>query len=160
MPLPRLQPLLDEMRGVESQRAVLDFLDRNPTEMTTSEIYEATGAAWGHLRALQAARLIRVESREVLRNPLAERHIPPTEPPPFTPEQAAVWAELESALRATGDGPGKVFLLHGVTGSGKTEVYLRAVAETLARGREAIVLVPEIALTPRPSAASAPASAR
>jgi primosomal protein N' (replication factor Y) len=71
--------------------------------------------------------------------------------PPLTVEQEAA---LEPILRALGDGTAgrgiaREFLLHGVTGSGKTEVYLRAVAAALAAGRGAIVLVPEIALTPQ-----------
>ncbi len=69
------------------------------------------------------------------------------EPPPetLTPEQQAALARIADAL----DGDGGRFLLYGVTGSGKTEVYLQACAAALARGRGAIVLVPEIALTPQ-----------
>ena len=66
--------------------------------------------------------------------------------PALTGEQQAALDAVLDALRA--GAPGR-FLLHGVTGSGKTEVYLRAVQETLAAGRGAIVLVPEIALTPQ-----------
>jgi primosomal protein N' (replication factor Y) (superfamily II helicase) len=66
-------------------------------------------------------------------------------PPELTDEQREAVARIEAAL----DGDGGRFLLHGVTGSGKTEVYLRACAAALERGRDAIVLVPEIALAPQ-----------
>src|SRR5207249_2141660 len=67
------------------------------------------------------------------------------EPTSLTVEQEAALAEVVGAL----DGDGGRFLLYGATGSGKTEVYLRACAAALERGRGAIVLVPEIALTPQ-----------
>jgi primosomal protein N' (replication factor Y) len=65
-------------------------------------------------------------------------------PPPLTPDQQAALTAITAAVQARRD---ERFLLHGVTGSGKTEVYLRAIAETLAAGRQALVLVPEITLT-------------
>lgn len=68
------------------------------------------------------------------------------QPPPLTGDQAAALGAVEEQLR--GDVP-QALLLHGVTGSGKTEVYLRAAATTLDQGRGAIVLVPEIGLTPQ-----------
>ncbi len=65
-------------------------------------------------------------------------------PPALTSEQAKALDPIAAAVRAR---EARTFLLHGVTGSGKTEVYLRAVAEALAAGRQALVLVPEISLT-------------
>ncbi len=88
------------------------------------------------------------------RNGRATRRIPksyriasaPVAPPPLTAAQEAALDPILAALR---ERRAQSFLLHGVTGSGKTEVYLRAVSEALARNRSAIVLVPEIAMTPQ-----------
>src|SRR5262249_25143016 len=62
-------------------------------------------------------------------------------------DQQRIWEQVRAALDP--EGGFKPFLLHGVTGSGKTEIYLRAIEETVKQGKEAIVLVPEISLTPQ-----------
>ncbi|MEA3345544.1 MAG: primosomal protein N', partial [Chloroflexota bacterium] len=77
-----------------------------------------------------------------------------TASPRLTPEQEAAWDKIRAGLRElferrTPPAQPPVYLLHGVTGSGKTELYLHALQETLAAGLQAIVLVPEIALTPQ-----------
>ena len=93
------------------------------------------------LRALAERGLVAIAPRARRRDPLAHRRILPSKPLPLNDEQSAALAAIDAATRT--------LLLHGVTGSGKTEVYLQAIAHELARGRGAIVLVPEIALTPQ-----------
>src|SRR3954449_690443 len=127
-----VRPASDDERLTEAQRALLDSLPR------------FCGADTAALRRLEARGLVAVEPRVVRRAPV---HVPVGA---RRAERPALTDEQQAALRAIRDAqPGQGLLLHGVTGSGKTEVYLRAAAETLERGRTVIVLVPEIALTPQ-----------
>jgi primosomal protein N' (replication factor Y) (superfamily II helicase) len=101
------------------------------------------------LRRLEGRGLVAIESRVRARRPaLRPLGAAAVLAPALTRDQQEALAPLRRAI--AGDAPvDRGFLLHGVTGSGKTEVYLHAVHETLAAGRSAIVLVPEIALTPQ-----------
>jgi primosomal protein N' (replication factor Y) (superfamily II helicase) len=98
------------------------------------------------LRRLERRGLVRLERRAVRRAPEHAAVGARRTQPELTADQAVALAEIEAAIAARD--PARL-LLHGVTGSGKTEVYLQAAAAALGQGRGAIVLVPEIALTPQ-----------
>ncbi len=134
-----------ELRGAEKERAVLTMLQGSADRVWVGGIYAQTGANLGTLRKLAARGLVSLHSTEFER----PQSIVPEAPPRLTPAQVAIWHEIEQAMVAQGTPGTYVALLHGVTGSGKTEIYLRAVQATLAAGRRAIVLVPEISLTPQ-----------
>jgi primosomal protein N' (replication factor Y) len=103
-------------------------------------------AVSGRLRTLASRGLVVMEARERRRDPFADRPAAPHPEPELNLDQANAVMVLTAALREGGFRP---YLLDGVTSSGKTEVYLRVIREALRRGRSAIVLVPEISLTPQ-----------
>jgi primosomal protein N' (replication factor Y) len=108
-----------------------------------------TGIGPAGLRELVERGLVALEDVEVERDPLADLEVSPREPPLLMPAQEGAYREIAAALERRNGEAAPVFLLHGVTGSGKTEVYLQALERTVALGRRGIVLVPEISLTPQ-----------
>ncbi len=139
------------LRGLIPHRRVLQALQDEEEPVWVGWLYAETKANRAVLRELEAAGLIAIASEEVWRDPLADKDLPTTpEPAPaLTPDQARVWERLRPALDASTPGHVSAFLLHGITGSGKTEIYLRAIEHVLERGGQALFLVPEIALTPQ-----------
>lgn len=145
----------EELPGEEAprQQDVVDYLrswalfqgDPDGWMMRLS-VQQETGAPLSSIQALIQKGVLESEERQVWRDPLAGRSFVPVAPPRLTSDQEVIWERIQLDLGAP---RGRVFLLQGVTGSGKTEIYLRAVQRVLAQGRGAIVLVPEIALTPQ-----------
>ncbi len=112
---------------------------------SAKELCYFTGAANATLRSLEKSGILRLEHREVFRRVTVEAG-ERAAPPVLNAEQQAAFEGLDALAAA---GRPAAALLYGVTGSGKTQVYLRLIYEALARGRTAMVLVPEIALTPQ-----------
>jgi primosomal protein N' (replication factor Y) len=115
-------------------------------EISLAELSRLFLGAKAHAKRLAADGLIRIEEREATVDPYFETRVSPDVPPSLTPEQETAVEEVTSTVKAAGY---KGFLLHGVTGSGKTEVYLRIIEQARRMGKGALVLVPEIALTPQ-----------
>ncbi|MCE5257658.1 MAG: primosomal protein N' [Chloroflexi bacterium] len=127
--------------------AALRYLQQRPTDwIRLDQAIEETGLAAAVFRNLASRGMVELEQRQVWRDPLQGQAFLAQTLPKLTPEQDQVWAQIAQDL----DYPqAKPYLLQGVTCSGKTEIYLRAVERTLQQGRGAIVLVPEISLTPQ-----------
>jgi len=133
-------------RRSPARMRILRALRDHGSGMTVPELHHFTQASTSALNGALEAGFLRLRQEERLRDPFSERSFPPLEPHELNSEQLAA---LEAVTSGMDKGAGEVFLLHGITGSGKTEVYLHAIEHALKHGRTALVLVPEIALTPQ-----------
>ena len=146
-PLPA-DAVFSRIRAVNlRRRSILDYLREHGMEVFLKELSAETGARWDDLQYLEKNGWITLQRREVWRSHQHYMQEEPEKPVELTPEQSEACRAVIAGLRPAG--PGKPVLLHGVTGSGKTEVYLRTAAEAIRRGFQVLMLVPEIALTPQ-----------
>ena len=130
----------------EQQQRIVDHLGLRGQPVPLSELLEAAGTSVSAVRTLEKRGILEVFAREVRRDPLGHLEMPP-EPRliNLTPDQQQ---PLDLIVNKIDQHHYSTFLLHGVTGSGKTEIYIRAMAEALRQGRSALMLIPEISLTP------------
>ncbi|GEP43633.1 replication restart helicase PriA [Brevifollis gellanilyticus] len=129
------------------QARVIEELRRRKGEATLSELRRDLPSATTVVKALLKHGWISRSEIRVERDPFQTEEFLPTLPLTLTEEQQAAYDHVIGALQKPEEA--KPILLHGVTGSGKTEVYLQAIAEVLKKGQTALVLVPEISLTPQ-----------
>ncbi|MBC8088387.1 MAG: primosomal protein N' [Phycisphaerae bacterium] len=125
------------------QRAVYELLEAQGTSAPVDSLIKQAGCTAGVLKAMVKRGLITIQDESNPHDPFTERPVvvPPPQPTP---------AQQDAVRRILNGAPGQTFLLHGITGSGKTLVYIEVLRDIVKRqGRSAIVLVPEIALTPQ-----------
>jgi primosomal protein N' (replication factor Y) len=140
-----IEEKLSKHLSVHSRRiGVLQFLAGNGRLADKKRVYAETGANLADLRSLTERGHVSLEKVETIRDSLSGLDVSAVEPPKLVKGQDEAWSTVKKAFVLSAPKP---ILLHGVTGSGKTEIYMRAVTEALRQGLQAIVLVPEIALT-------------
>ncbi|MDB6027282.1 MAG: priA [Verrucomicrobiales bacterium] len=138
------------------QQSILKILEQRP-ELPLQELLELAQTTADTIRRLEDKNLLTIASEISERDPYAKEKILPTQPLALNADQKKaldiILLTMDSPVATPTEGKNpnlkNTFLLHGVTGSGKTEVYLQAIAHALEQGKGAIVLVPEISLTPQ-----------
>lgn len=136
--------------ALERRQAALRCIMEAAGPLDVAWVYAESSCSLADLKHLEGRGLVLLGEAETWRDPLVRVETPGAAAPTLTAKQEAAWGPILAAFGELARGGAvKPFLLQGVTGSGKTELYLRAVEEAARRGRQSIVLVPEIALTPQ-----------
>lgn len=130
------------------QEALLRILVEAGGSLPLAEAAKRADASAATAQALARKGLVTIEKVQVQRDPLAHRTFQIVSPPELTPAQMRAWESIRESIRGPSSDR-RPLLLYGITGSGKTEIYLRALEEVVRIGKRGIVLVPEIALTPQ-----------
>ncbi|MFQ6097853.1 MAG: DEAD/DEAH box helicase, partial [Armatimonadota bacterium] len=145
--LDEVDELLEQLRGrAPKQAAIVEAARQAGGEVLAKALAGQVNAPAAALRALQTKGIIAVDTVESLRAPdTGSWETPAASAIELTDAQKRARDLIRGAL----DAPPATVLVYGITGSGKTEVYLRAIADVLSRGRQALMLVPEISLTPQ-----------
>jgi primosomal protein N' (replication factor Y) (superfamily II helicase) len=145
-----IDELIDSLKllsiQAKKQREIIEFFISKPNPVPLQELVNELNTSSSAIKGLVTKGILREEEVEVYRDPYENRVFERTTALPLTSEQKTAIAPI---LQTIEKDLHQVFLLYGVTGSGKTEVYLQSIQRVLEKGKEAIVLVPEIALTPQ-----------
>lgn len=147
VPVNKLKEALQRLpKNAIRQYDVLAHFIEKPEPIEQRKLINSLQVSRQTIKALEEKLLLSFDKQEVYRSPYDVRQFEQTKPLTLTEEQQAAILPIQDAIFNNKD---EVFLLHGVTGSGKTEIYLQAIQNVIAQGKEAIVLVPEISLTPQ-----------
>ncbi|PEN12594.1 primosomal protein N' [Longibacter salinarum] len=142
--------LVEQLRG-SKQKALIEalagFREEGTPEPLRTDLLERAEASHSSLNSLVDKGMVETVEKEVVRSPLDD--LPDPGPAPDHTLHPSQQEAYDAVARAVEDQSYQTFLLHGITGSGKTEVYIAALKDVLAQGRTGIILVPEIALTPQ-----------
>jgi primosomal protein N' (replication factor Y) len=130
----------------EKQKQVLNYFVEHFDSVELKELVAVVKTSAATVKALVDKKLLMEKDLEVYRDPFENRTFKRTKPLPLTVSQQTAIVPILNAIEANRH---EVFLLYGITGSGKTEIYLQSIQEIIEKGLEAIVLVPEISLTPQ-----------
>ena len=146
-PQEEVEQLISQLAArAPKQASCINLLVKHDGKLTTDQLRHLGGIDRAVIKALEKKELIETYEVEVIRDPYQNYKVEPAKPIKPTLEQALALSTIEEAIDK---GSSKPILLYGVTGSGKTYVYIKAIEKTLFTGRSAIVLVPELALTPQ-----------